>query len=107
MSKINLSYNKKEYSLEYSRESVKTMERGGFVLSEIDRQPATMIPMLFQGAFIKNHRGIKRNIMDEIYDEIGDKTGLMQALIEMYADTLGSLMDDKEAEGNVSWELVK
>ena len=106
MSKINLTYEKKEYILEYNRQSVKTMESQGFVLEELTAKPMTMIPLLFNGAFIKNHRGIKRNLMDEIFEEIGDKTALMEALMEMYAETLSSLTDGN-GEGNATWALTK
>lgn len=106
MSTITITYDKKEYSLGFTRQSVKTMESQGFVLDDITSKPMTMIPMLFSGAFIKNHRGIKRNLIDEIYENIGDKTGLMQALIELYAETLSSLTEDT-AEGNATWALVK
>ena len=108
MSKINLTHNDKDYILEYSRQSVKTMEQQGFVLDELTAKPMTMLPMLFQGAFIKNHKGIKRSLMDEIYKGIKDRSALMEALMEMYAETLSSLMDDDAEEaGNVSWALVK
>jgi hypothetical protein len=106
MSKINLTYEKKEYILEYNRQSVKTMESQGFVLEELTAKPMTMIPLLFQGAFIKNHRGIKRNLMDEIFEELGDKTALMEALMEMYAETLSTLTDGN-GEGNATWAMVK
>ena len=106
MSKINLSYNKKEYILEYNRQSVKTMESQGFVFEELTAKPMTMIPLLFQGAFIKNHRGIKRNLMDEIFDEIGDKTALMESLMEMYAETLSTLTEGS-GEGNATWAMTK
>ena len=108
MSKITLTHKDKEYVLEYSRQSVKTMEQQGFVLDELASKPMTMIPMMFQGAFIMNHKGIKRNVMDEIYKGIGNRSELMEALMEMYADTLSTLMDDDaEDAGNVSWALVK
>lgn len=106
MSKIVLNYEKKEYVLEFNRQSVKTMESQGFVLDEITAKPMTMIPMLFSGAFIKNCKGTKRAVIDEIYDGIGDKTALMEALMEMYAETLGTLTEDN-GEGNVSWTLQK
>lgn len=106
MSKINLTYNKKDYILEYNRQSVKTMEQQGFVLEDLTAKPMTMIPLLFQGAFIKNHRGIKRNLMDEIFEELGDKTALMEALMEMYAETLSTLTDGS-GEGNATWAMVK
>ena len=106
MSKINLTYKKDEYILEYNRQSVKTMESQGFVLEELTAKPMTMIPLLFNGAFIKNHRGIKRNLMDEIFEEIGDKTSLMEALMEMYAETLSTLTEGS-GEGNATWAMVK
>ena len=106
MSKIVLKYENKEYELEFNRQSVKQMEAQGFVLDEITSKPMTMIPMLFAGAFYKNCKGTKRSVIDDIFDSIGDKTGLMQALMEMYAETLSTLTDDN-GEGNVSWALVK
>lgn len=106
MSKIVLNYENKEYELEFNRQSVKMMESQGFVLDEITSKPMTMIPLLFTGAFYKNCKGTKRGLIDEIFDSIGDKTGLMQALMEMYAETLSTLTDDS-GEGNVSWALVK
>ena len=106
MSKIVLNHEKKEYVLEYSRQSVKTMEAQGFVLDEITSKPMTMIPMLFSGAFIKNCKGVKRAVIDEIFDSIGDKTALMQGLMEMYAETLSTLTEEN-VEGNVTWTMVK
>ena len=107
MSKITLNYNEKDYTLEYNRQSVRMMEGQGFVLEQISEKPVTMIPMMFSGAFIKNHRGLKRAFIDEIYDEVADKSGLLNALMEMYAETLSSLTDEKEVEGNATWTVVK
>ena len=107
MSKISLTYDKNEYTLEYSRQSVRTMEAQGFNFDLLTTKPATMLPMLFEGAFMKNHRGIKRNLISEIYDEIGNKGDLLSALGEMYAETLNSLIGDRDDEGNVSWAVTK
>jgi hypothetical protein len=83
------------------------IEGQGFVLEQISEKPVTMIPMLFSGAFIKNHRGLKRAFIDEIYDEVADKSGLLSALMEMYAETISSLTDENEVEGNANWVVVK
>ena len=107
MSKISINYDNKDYVLEYNRQSVKLMEGQGFVLDEISSKPMTMIPMLFNGAFIKNHRGMKRAVIDEIFSEISDKTAFIEALMTMYAETLSTLTEDKEAEGNAVWTVVK
>ena len=107
MSKISLTHGKTEYTLEYNRQSVKTMENQGFILEELTKKPVNMIPLLFSGAFIKNHRGVKRSVVDEIFDNIADKSGLMEALMEMYAETLSSLTESNDGEGNVTWARVK
>ena len=106
MSKIALTHEGKEYILEYNRQSVKQMEGQGFSLNDITNKPVTMIPMLFEGAFIKNCKGVKRKVISDIYDNIGDKTGLIEVLMEMYVDTLATLTEEN-AEGNVSWAIVK
>lgn len=112
--KINLEYKNKEYTLEYSRNSVRQMEEQGFVLDQLSEKPMTMIPMLVYGAFAKHHRGIKRSEMDEIYEHITDKVGedgnsFINVLLEMYAETVTTLTDNKSAdEGNRAvWKVMK
>ena len=106
MSKIVLNHEDKEYVLEYNRQSVKMMEGQGFVLDELVSKPMTMIPLLFSGAFIKNCKGTKRNVIDEIFKGISDKNELLEALMEMYTETLSTLTDSTD-EGNVTWTLQK
>ena len=112
--KITVTYNKKHYDLEYSRNSVKQMEQQGFVLDKISEQPMTMVPLLVYGAFMKHNKGIKRNLVDEIYEHITDKVGdgengFIQALLEMYAETVNTLTDNKSVdEGNAAtWKVIK
>lgn len=111
---IEITYNKKTYVLEYSRNAVKQMEQQGFVLDQISDKPMTMVPLLVYGAFAKHNKGIKRNLMDEIYEHISDKigdgdNGFIQTLLEMYAETVNVLTDDKSVdEGNAAvWKVTK
>ena len=111
---INVTYKKQAYNLEYSRNSVKQMEQQGFVLDQIGEKPMNMIPLLVYGAFMKNHKGIKRSLVDEIYEHITDKvgdgeTGFIQALLEMYAETVSTLTENASVdEGNVAtWKVKK
>ena len=100
---IKLNYEGKAYSLEYSRQSVRTMKAQGFNIEDVNK--VIIIPMLFYGAFLKHHTGMKRKLVDEIYDSIADKSGLLSALIELYGETLSTLnWDAEESEGNASWE---
>ena len=114
--KITVEYQQKEYTLEYSRNAVKQMEQNGFILEKIAEQPVNMIPLLVYGAFIKNHKGIKRALVDEIYDHIADKigdadgeNGFIQILLEMYAETINTLTDNTVVdEGNRAvWKVTK
>ena len=112
--KITVKYQKNEYTLEYSRNAVKQMEQQGFVLDKISEQPMNMVPLLVYGAFMKHHKGIKRNLVDEIYDHITDKVGdgengFIQALLEMYAETVNTLTDNSSVEeGNAAtWKVSK
>lgn len=111
---ITVNYKNEEYVLEFSRNSVKTMEQQGFVLDQISEKPMTMIPLLVYGAFMKNNKGIKRSLVDEIYEHIADKVGdgengFIQALLEMYAETVNVLTDGSSAdEGNTAvWKVMK
>ena len=111
---ITVTYNNQSYDLEYSRNAVKAMEQQGFVLDQIGDKPMTMVPLLVYGAFMKNHKGIKRALVDEIYDHIVDRVGdgdngFLQTLLEMYADTVNTLTENSSVdEGNAAtWKVSK
>ena len=106
MSEVSLSYKGKDYVLGYNRRTASAIESQGFNLESLTAQPSVMIPMLFYGAFAKNHTGIKRNLVDEIFDNLSGKRELIQLLAEMYAETVNTLMEDApEAKGNAIWEV--
>ena len=106
MAKLELTYENKNYILEFNRQSVKTMEAQGFNIEELTKKPMTMIPLLFYGAFFKNHKGVKRSLVEEIYDNLQDKNGLLSTLVELYAETLSGLMESSEnSEGNAIWKM--
>ena len=104
---LNFEYKKKEYTLEYTRESVKQMEREGFVASEILDKPMLTLPKLFAGAFKAHHKfDVKQKDIDEIFELFKNKQALIEKLAEMYAEPLETLMDDDNiSEGNaIAWE---
>lgn len=112
--KITISYKAQDYTLEYSRTSVRQMEDQGFVVDQLSEKPVTMVPMLVYGAFIKNHKGIKRSLVDEIFEHITDKlgdgdNGFIHTLLEMYAETVTALTDSKTVdEGNKAvWKVTR
>ena len=106
--KIEFNYDDVDYTLEYNRDAVVYVEERGFNISEIKTKPVTMLNILWQGAFYKNHRKEKLDKIQEIYDSIGNKSDLNAALTEMYYEAYESLIGDKEGEDNskkVTWKM--
>jgi hypothetical protein len=102
---IRFEYDGKEYTLEFTRKSIETMERQGFVASDMVDKPMTTLPALFAGAFLAHHRYIKKELVDEIYSKMTNKQDLLSKLAEMYNEPIQALMEEPEdAVGNVNWE---
>lgn len=106
--KINLTYKGVPYVLEYDRTSVQIIEANGFDVSNFMAKPMSNIELAFTGAFIKNHRKVKTELINEIYSKCTDKDALIEALIQMIQETYESLFEDADSddEGNASWEIV-
>ena len=101
---LRFTYQTKEYVLEYTRRSVEAMEKKGFVASEIETKPVTVLPALFAGAFLANHRYEKQEVIEEIYSKMTNKQELIGKLAEMYNEPIMALVDEpEEAEGNLAW----
>ena len=107
--KINVPYNGKKYTLEFTRSTDSAMEKTGFSINELSDKPATMIPMLFSGAFAANHPNTKVSTINKIYDSLNNKSGLVKLLAEMYSEAVYTLLsdDEEEDEGNPGWEAVE
>ena len=101
---LKFTYQDKDYCLEFTRKSVESMERNGFVASDINDKPMTVLPALFKGAFLANHRFIKAEVIEEIYSKMTNKTELIGKLSEMYNEPIAALVEEpEESEGNVNW----
>ena len=104
---LNFNYDGKEYTLEFTRESIKQMEREGFVASDVVNKPMNTLPKLFAGAFKAHHRfDTKQKNIDEIFELFKNKQALVEKLAEMYSEPMETLMDDEAIdEGNaIAWE---
>jgi hypothetical protein len=104
---LNFEYKGKEYILEYTRESVKQMEREGFFANDVITKPMLTLPKLFAGAFKAHHKyDVKQKQIDEIFELFKNKSALIEKLAEMYAEPMENLMDsDNVDEGNaIAWD---
>jgi hypothetical protein len=101
---LKFTYQDRDYCLEFTRKSVETMERNGFVASDITDKPMTVLPALFKGAFLANHRFVKADVIDDIFSKMTNKAELIGKLSEMYNEPIMALVEDPgESEGNVDW----
>ena len=101
---LKFTYEGKDYCLEYTRKSVETMERNGFIASDIENKPMTILPALFAGAFLANHRFVKQDVIDAIFAKMRNKGELIGKLSEMYNEPIMTLIDEPdESEGNLDW----
>ena len=102
---VTFTYKNVNYILDFDRNTAVLLEQQGFKVENVYEKPNTYIPMLFYYAFAKYHRGIKRNLVDEIYKVMPKKSDLIKALVELYLETGNSLFDEPEGdEGNLTWE---
>lgn len=101
---ITFNFEGTDYTLEYTRATVSTLEKQGFNISEISEKPLTTLPALFAGAFLAHHRFVKRDVIDRIYDKMTNKMDLVMRLAEMYNEPIEALVDEpEESEGNLTW----
>ena len=105
---IEFEYEDKKYCLEFNRDAIKLMERQGFDIDSFTNKPMTMLELAFEGAFLKNHRGVNASKVKEIYENIGQKRELANELLAMIGETYNSLFgDDNEDDSkNISWKTV-
>ena len=77
----------KDYTLEFSRESVQFAEQRGFSVNDLDRFSMVKIPELFFYAFRMHHPNISKGQTDDIlFNKLGGMTdGMAERLGELYA----------------------
>ena len=103
---IVITYNDRDYTLEFNRRVVRQMEASGFVVDT--NKPASMIMDLFRGAFQMHHRKLPPDTIEDIWDAQRGKDKLLTELIAMYTEPISSLMDEDEKEEgeNPTWKVV-
>jgi len=102
---LTITDNGKEYVLEFTRRTVQQMEQQGFSIEDLDKKPMSTLPKLFAGAFLANHRFVRKEDIDDIYSRMTGKAELITKLAEMYSEPIAALVEDpEESEGNVTWK---
>lgn len=104
---LTITYDDEKYTLGYTRATIRQMERVGFNIGKMETAPVSTAEDLFMGAFLMRHRKLKPEKISEIYKHIEDKEGLLTKLIEMYQESVSTLMEEPEENDTkkATWEV--
>jgi len=102
---LDFEYNGKEYSLAYTIDVVKRLDRSG-LLAEIanGQRPLTMTEDLFVAAFEANHAGVSQHIRNAIFNEFTE-TSEDGSLLECLMEMINEVRESMAPKGNVSWRM--
>ena len=103
---LNFTIDGKAYTLEFTRNTIIATENMGFSLNRVGDQPIGMLMILWRGAFLAHHDTLTLGEVEVLFDKI-DKTGLMDALIDLYKAPIDSLFDKDEdnSKNAIAWTI--
>lgn len=101
---MQIKYAGKEYTLEFTRASVRKMFRDGFDIENVTKDPFVVFD-LFKYAFLAHAPNASEDEIAAIYSKVKNKQSLLEKLAYMYRDPIETLLDEPEDgdEGNVEW----
>lgn len=102
---LDFEYNDREYSLAYTVDVVKRLDRSG-LLAEIanGQRPLTMTEDLFKAAFEANHSTTSNRIREAIFGELEESSedgSLLECLMEM----INEVREAMSPKGNAKWRM--
>ena len=105
---VTIKVDDKEYTLAFSKGTIKQMSESGFVIEDARRDYVKGIPQLFAGSFLRYHRTTSSKEIDAIWDKIPNKMEFTDVLITMYNEQLEELFGEPEDDAKKAvWEVVK
>lgn len=100
---LDFEYNGKDYSLGYTVDVLRRLDRNG-VLARLTDRPLTMTEDLFMAAFEANHSDTSNRIRNEIFKEFAETTedgSLLECLLEMIEEAREAM----KPKGNLKWRM--
>ena len=102
---LDFEYNGREYSLAYTIDVVKRLDRSGLLAEIVNgNRPLTMTEDLFKAAFEANHPTVSNRIRENILMELQESNedgSLLEILLEMINEARESIAP----KGNVQWRV--
>ena len=105
--KLDFEYGGKDYSLAYTIDVVKRLDRSGLLAQIAEGQrPLTMTEDLFVAAFEANHSGVSGNVRRKIFEEFSE-TGEDGSLLECLMEMINEVRESMAPKGNVKWRMSR
>lgn len=106
--RIKFKYDDKDYTLEYTADSLKRMENAGFDFSELGSHVLSAPEALFKGAFIANHNNVPNAKREEIFHSITAETEDGEGIFDILAQMASEAVEEiNYHSGNTKWEVVR
>lgn len=106
--KLHVPYEGTNYVLEFTPDSLKQMERGGFNFSRMQDAILTAPEELFYGAFIANHRRTTRALREEIWKAVSDTDEEGNYISDIIGEMMSQAINElNNHQGNVKWSVER
>lgn len=105
---ITFTYKEVDYTLEYTRSTIKKMETDKIDFADLEAHQLTAMVDIFKYAFWAHHKKAFKDedLVVEILTLFTNKEQLVEALMEMIDDTLGYLQDvDEDSKNAIKWTI--
>ena len=97
---------KREYTLEFDRDSVRFAESRGFRVDDVDTYSMTKVPEFFWYAFRMHHKSVSLGQAEEILRQIGGMdNAIAKRLVELWAQTYESQGNEETKNPEMTVEL--
>lgn len=102
---LDFEYNGREYSLAFTVDVVKRLDRSGLLAAIAEGQrPLTMTEDLFKAAFEANHSMVSNTMRERIFSELEESNedgSLLECLLQM----INEVQESIKPKGNAKWRM--
>ena len=104
--RISFMYEGKKYTLEYTADSLKRLNKEGFDFANAEAQILSVPEDMFAGAFIANHNDVPQKKRIEIYHELCEASEDGSEIDKVVAAMMSEAMTElRSHKGNVKWTV--
>lgn len=104
MKTITFNFDGTDYTLEYTKRTIRQMENGGFNISEATSKVVSGMEALFAGSFLAHHPRINDSTINAIWKALPDKQEFVSALVDLYNNPINEMFDEPEKNA-IKWTL--